>query len=291
MSPVLNELLSLLELEPVEKGIFRGQSQDLGFPALFGGQVLGQAMSAAQATVDTGRSAHSLHAYFLEAGDAKSPVVYLVENLRDGGTFSTRRVKAIQHGRPIFELTTSFQIAEEGFSHQDEMPPVPGPDGLKSERELAEPLAERLPKRILENFLTEMPIEMRPVVFHDPTAPEVAEPVRYVWIKANGMMPDDPRIHQYLLAYASDFNFLPTSLQPHGRSYMEPTLQVASIDHAMWFHQDFRMDDWLLYVVKSPIASGARGLVRGQFFDRQGRLVASTQQEGLIRQRKPKTPQ
>ncbi|EKE71025.1 acyl-CoA thioesterase II [Gallaecimonas xiamenensis 3-C-1] len=284
----MNELLSLLELEPVEKDIFRGQSQDLGFPALFGGQVLGQAMSAAQATVEPGRTAHSLHAYFLEAGDAKSPVVYLVENLRDGGTFSTRRIKAVQHGRAIFALTASFQVAEEGFEHQDEMPAVPGPEGLKSERELAEPLAERLPKKILENFLTEMPIEMRPVVFHDPTAPTVAEPVRYVWMKANGQMPDDLRIHQYLLAYASDFNFLPTSLQPHGRSYMDPSLQVASIDHAMWFHRDFRMDDWLLYVVKSANAGAGRGLVRGQFFDRQGRLVASTTQEGLIRQRKPR---
>ncbi|WKE67078.1 acyl-CoA thioesterase II [Gallaecimonas kandeliae] len=288
MSKVLNELLSLLELEPVEQGIFRGQSQDLGFPALFGGQVLGQAMSAAQATVGEGRIAHSLHAYFLEAGDAKSPVVYLVENLRDGGTFSTRRIKAVQHGRAIFALTASFQVPEVGFEHQDEMPAVPGPEGLKSERELAEPLAERLPKRILENFLTEMPIEMRPVVFHDPTAPVTAEPVRYVWIKANGLMPDDPRVHQYLLAYASDFNFLPTALQPHGRSYMDPSLQVASIDHAMWFHRDFRMDDWLLYVVKSSTASGGRGLVRGQFFDREGRLVASSQQEGLIRQRKPR---
>ncbi|WP_406663043.1 acyl-CoA thioesterase II [Gallaecimonas sp. GXIMD1310] len=286
MSTVLNELLSLLELEPVEQGIYRGQSQDLGFPALFGGQVLGQAMSAAQATVEADRHAHSLHAYFLEAGDAKAPVVYLVDTLRDGGTFSTRRVKAVQHGRAIFALTASFQVPEEGFEHQDEMPAVPGPDGLKCERELAEPLADRLPRRILENFLTEMPIEMRPVVFHDPTAPVNAEPIRYVWIKANGQMPDDQRIHQYLLAYASDFNFLPTALQPHGRSYMDPALQVASIDHAMWFHRDFRVDDWLLYVVKSSTASAGRGLVRGQFFDREGRLVASTQQEGLIRQRK-----
>ncbi|WP_341501225.1 acyl-CoA thioesterase II [Gallaecimonas sp. GXIMD4217] len=288
MSQVLNELLHLLKLEQVEKDIFRGQSQDLGFPAVFGGQVLGQALSAAKETVVEERLVHSLHSYFLEPGDARAPIVYLVENVRDGGSFSTRRVKAVQHGRTLFTMTASFQRQEEGLEHQAEMPIVPGPDNLPSEHELALPFKERLPKKIIDNFLTEMPIEMRPVVFHNPLEPVTAEPVRYVWLKASGDMPDDLRIHQYLLAYASDFNFLPTALQPHGKSYMDPGLQVATIDHSMWFHRDFRLDDWLLYAVDSTSASGGRGLVRGQFFDRQGRLVATSQQEGLMRQRPKK---
>ncbi len=288
MSRVLKELLQLLNLEQVEKDIFRGQSQDLGFPAVFGGQVLGQALSAAKETVLEERLVHSLHSYFLEPGDAKAPIVYLVENVRDGGSFSTRRVKAVQHGRTIFTMTASFQIPGEGFDHQADMPIVPDPDSLTSEHELALPFKDRLPKKIIENFLTEMPIEMRPVVFHNPLEPTVSEPVRYVWFKASGEMPDDLRIHQYLLAYASDFQFLATALQPHGRSYMDPALQVATIDHSMWFHRDFRLDDWLLYAIDSSSASGGRGLVRGQFFDRQGRLVASTAQEGVMRKRTPR---
>ncbi len=277
-------MIDLLQLEPIEQGIFRGQSQDLGFRAVFGGQVVGQALSAAKKTIPEERAVHSFHSYFLRPGDAKRPIVYLVEVIRDGKSFSTRGVKAIQHGKVIFFLTASFQKAEPGFDHQDPMPDVPGPDGLVSEHEIARQHQHLIPEAVRDKMTCEMPIEMRPVKPYNPLEPTVAEPVRHVWFRAHGTMPEDLRIHQYVLAYASDFNFLVTALQPHGRSYWTPGIQMATIDHAMWFHRKFRLDDWLLYSVDSPSASGARGLVRGQFFDRQGTLVASTVQEGLIRQ-------
>ncbi|MFH1131227.1 MAG: acyl-CoA thioesterase II [Pseudomonadota bacterium] len=288
MSQVLKDLLELLELEPIEKGIFRGQSQDLGFGAVFGGQVVGQALSAAKQTVDEIRFVHSFHSYFLRPGDAQKPIVYVVDTIRNGKSFWTRGVKAIQNGKSIFFLTASFQKRETGFEHQDEMPKVPGPDSLTSELEMARKYREQIPEKIRDKLTCDMPIEMRPVALINPLKPKKAPPTRHVWFKANGEMPDDPRIHGYLLAYASDFNFLITSLQPHGRSLWEPDIQVATLDHSMWFHRDFRMDDWLLYAVDSPSASGARGLVRGQFFDRKGRLIASTIQEGLIRQITPR---
>ena len=285
MSQVLRDLIELLQLEPVEQGIFRGQSQDLGFGAVFGGQVVGQALSAAKKTVPEERGVHSFHSYFLRPGDAQQPIVYLVEVIRDGKSFSTRGVKAIQHGKLIFFLTASFQKAETGFEHQDSMPQVPGPEQLVSEAEVARQRQHLIPAAVRDKVTCDMPIEMRPVKLYDPLKPTPTDPIRHVWFRANGAMPDDPRIHQYLLAYASDFNFLVTALQPHGRSFWNKDIQMATIDHAMWFHRKFRLDDWLLYAVDSPSASGARGLVRGQFFDRQGTLVASTTQEGLIRQR------
>lgn len=284
MSQVLNDLLSLLRLETIEQGIYRGQSQDLGFKAVFGGQVMGQALSAAKDTVEESRKVHSLHSYFLRPGDASRPIVYDVENIRDGKSFSTRRVRALQFGKPIFYMTASFQSDEPGVTHQSPMPNVPGPELLRSELEFYQENAHLIPEPLRSKFVCEKPIEMRPVGFENPFKPNVTQPVRYVWFKANGEMPDDPRVHKYLLAYASDFNFLPTALQPHGLSFMSPNMQVATIDHAMWFHREFRLDDWILYAIDSPSASGARGLVRGQFYNRKGELVASTMQEGVIRQ-------
>lgn len=285
MATVLEELLALLALEPIEQGIFRGQSQDLGLGFVFGGQVMGQALSAARQTVGEVRDVHSLHCYFLRPGDVSQPIVYLVEHIRDGRTVSTRRVEAVQHGKPIFYLTASFQEEEAGMEHQDAMPQVPGPEGLKSELEWAQELRAHIPLSLQEKLLADKPIEMRPVSFINPLSASPCPPHRFVWFRANGELPDDPAIHRYLLAYASDFQFLPTALQPHGVAFFARDLQVATIDHAMWFHRPFRFDDWLLYAVESPTASGGRGMVRGQFFTRDGTLVASTMQEGVIRRR------
>ncbi|PAJ73811.1 acyl-CoA thioesterase II [Pseudoalteromonas sp. NBT06-2] len=286
MSQVLDDLLSLLDLETIEKGLYRGNSQDLGFKAVFGGQVMGQALSAAKETVVEERLVHSLHSYFLRPGDASKAIVYDVENIRDGKSFSTRRVKAIQNGKPIFYMTVSFHNEEPGVTHQASMPNVPGPENLRSSLEFYRENASLIPEKIREKVLCDKPIEIRPVNFQSPFKPEVTLANRYVWFKASGEMPSDPRIHKYLLAYASDFEFLPTALQPHGLSFMQPNMQVATIDHAMWFHREFKMDEWILYAVDSPSASGGRGLVRGQFFNQGGVLIASTMQEGLIRQRR-----
>lgn len=285
MSQVLNELLSLLKLESIEQGLYRGQSQDLGFRALFGGQVMGQALSAAQETVEATRYVHSLHSYFLRPGDASKPVVYEVENIRDGKSFNTRRVKAVQHGKAIFYLTASFQAPEEGLEHQNKMPIVPPPEEVPSYRDFIEKHQQYIPENIRDKFLAEKPIELRPVEQYNWIKPEKTAPVCHMWIKANGTMPDDLHIHQYMLAYTSDFHFLPTALFTHGLSYWQPNFQLATIDHSMWFHRPFRMDDWLLYVIESPTSTSGRGLVRGQIYSRAGDLVASTMQEGVMRQR------
>lgn len=285
MSQALDELLALLALEQLDDGLYRGQSADLGFGAVFGGQVMGQALSAANYTLSADRQAHSFHSYFLRPGDVNKPIIYDVENIRDGQTTSTRRVKALQHGKPIFYMTASFQAPVGGFEHQAFIPEVAGPEGLISDGERIKELAHYLPPKIREKWLSAKPIEMRQVNYVDPIAPEKTEPLRYIWLKANGELPNDPRIHQYLLAYASDFNFLPTALMPHGRSYWDRDLQVATIDHSMWFHQDFRFDDWILYVMESPRAIGGRGLVQGRCYTRDGILVASIMQEGIIRAR------
>lgn len=282
-SDILEELLQLLNLEQIDENSFRGQSQDLGFGSVYGGQVLGQALSAAYKTVPVERRAHSLHAYFLRPGDVREPIVYQVDPIRDGKSFTTRRVVAIQKGCAIFSMSASFQIVEPGFDHQDKAPSVPGPEGLPSEMELVERVADRLPARIRERLQCPQPIEVRPIEASNLFSPQKREPVRHQWFKAIDELPDDPAIHQYLLAYASDYGFMPTSLFPHGRSVLEPQMQVASLDHAMWFHRPFRMDDWLLYGVQSPNACGGRGLAIGKVFDRQGVLVATVVQEGLIR--------
>jgi len=280
---VLEELLGLLRLEKIEENIFRGQSQDLGFGSVFGGQVLGQALSAAYQTVQSDRKAHSLHAYFLRMGDANKPIVYEVDCIRDGKSFTTRRVVAIQKGRAIFNMSASFQIDEPGFDHQEESPEVVGPDGIASELELAMAVADKIPEAIRDKILCKKPIEFRPVNPIDPFYPEKREPLSYTWLKAIDKMPDDFRVHQYLLAYASDFGLVVTSLYPHGHSYWEREMQVASLDHALWFHRDFRMDEWLLYVMKSPNAYKAKGLNNGKIYTKEGKLIASVTQEGLIR--------
>ncbi len=289
MTRVLDDLVALLSLEPIEENLFRGASQDLGFRQLFGGQVLGQSLAAASHTVDSRRRVHSLHGYFLRPGDADLPVVYQVDRVRDGGSFSTRRVSAIQKGQTIFFCSASFQGEEDGFVHQNVMmPEVPGPDGLKNEVELAGMIVDRLPARLRDAALSPKPIEVRPVTLRDPFSPDPQEPVKYVWFRASGALPDDPALHRYLLAYASDFGLLTTSLLPHGATFWDRNLQIASIDHALWFHRELRLDDWLLYVMDSPWAGNARGFSRASIFDRSGQLVASVAQEGLIRQRPEK---
>lgn len=285
MSQALSNLLALLNLEKIEEGIFRGQSEDLGLRQVFGGQVVGQALYAAKETVPVDRLVHSFHSYFLRPGDSQKPIVYDVETLRDGNSFSARRVAAIQNGKPIFYMTASFQAPETGFEHQKTMPAAPAPENLKSETEIAMAFEKLLPQTLKEKFLCEKPLEIRPVVFHNPMQGHVAEPVRQVWMRANGKMPSDLRVHQSLLGYASDFNFLPVALQPHGVGFLEPGMQVATIDHSMWFHRPFDMNDWLLYSVESTSASSARGFVRGEFYSRDGVLVASTVQEGVMRKR------
>jgi acyl-CoA thioesterase-2 len=283
----LDELVRLLALERIEENLFRGQSQDLGWGTVFGGQVLGQALSAAVQTVARDRYVHSLHAYFLRPGDVTKPIVYDVDRIRDGGSFTTRRVVAIQSGQAIFNLAASFHIAEDGFAHQDAMPTAPPPESLLTEQQRLAPHVARLPAKMKDRATAPRPFEMRPVEEgeSDPLVFVKGPPERLVWLKAVAKLPDDPALHAYLLAYASDHAFVTTSLIPHGVSWITPGMQVASLDHVMWFHRPFRVDDWLLHAMESPSASGARGLVRGRVFTKDGVLVASTAQEGLIRKR------
>ncbi len=284
MSEPVDHLLHLLNLERIEENIFRGPSRDIGSPTVFGGQVLGQALRAAAYTVPPERQIHSLHAYFILPGDPNAPIVYLVERLRDGRSFTTRRVTAIQHGRPIFNLSASFQIEESGVEHQDSMPEVPPPEELISEAELRRQLAEQVPEVLRPFLLHERPIEIRPVEPVHLLFPEKRPPRRHVWIRAAGSLPpNDPALHQSVLAYASDFGFMGTAMLPHGLSFLQPHVQAASLDHAMWFYRPFRADEWLLFAMESPVAAHARGLNRGLFFRRDGTLVAAVVQEGLMR--------
>lgn len=284
MSKQLQELLNLHQLERLEVGLFRGECEHLGLPQVYGGQVIGQALSAAGYTVDSDRTVHSFHSYFLHPGDINHPIIYDVEKLRDGKSLSTRRVKAIQHGRPIFYLTASYQGQIEGLEHQEaQMPNVPGPENFPSETQLAQTMKEAMSPSMQNVFCNEKPIEVRPVVVNNPFAPEALPAKQYLWIKANGQLPDDPLLHQYLLGYASDWGFLVTALFPHKVSLFTPKFQVATIDHSMWFHRPFKMDEWLLYVIDSPTSSNGRGLVRGEIFDQQGNLVATAVQEGVMR--------
>jgi acyl-CoA thioesterase-2 len=280
--PVLKDLVRLLELERIEMNIFRGDSRDIGSPQVFGGQVLGQALSAAQHTVD-GRVAHSLHAYFLRRGDMGAPIVYEVDRARDGGSFSNRRVVAIQHGRPILNLAASFQRPEDGLAHQDMMPDVPPPEGLKDLTHLAADVLDTIPVKLRRFMTDQRPFEFRPVEQRSFDVPKKQAPVKHVWIRAVDKMPDDLALHQNLMAYVSDFELLATSTLPHALPFTRGHVMLASLDHALWFHRQFRMDEWLLYSMESPNASGARGYARGQFFARDGQLIASTTQEGLVR--------
>ncbi|MBD2784760.1 acyl-CoA thioesterase II [Xenorhabdus sp. DI] len=282
MSQTLQNLINLIHLEKIEEGIYRGQSEDLGFPQVFGGQVIGQALYAAKQTVVNDRMIHSFHSYFLRPGDSHKPIVYDVEILRDGKSFSARRVSAIQNGQPIFYMTASFQGDEESFEHQNTMPLVPPPEELESQEEIIKKMANSLPTKLKKAFSIP-PLEMRLVPLQNQSDHSFQVPVRYVWFRSNGKMPDDPLIHHCLLGYASDFNFLPTALQPHGVKFMEKNMQIATIDHSMWYHRPFNMDEWLLYSIESPSASGARGFVRGHIYNRAGVLIASAVQEGVIR--------
>lgn len=281
----LSGLLQVLDLERLEVNLFRGISPQDGWQRVYGGQVLGQALVAAGRTVDEPRTAHSLHGYFLLAGDPAHPILYEVERIRDGGSFTTRRVKAIQQGRAIFAMSVSFQKTEEGFEHAAAMPDVPPPEALPSARELMGQLIDSLPDNMRSYWQRENPIELRPVDVSRYLSRTPNTPAQHIWLKANGPLPDDPRLHQCVLAYASDFTLLDTALIAHGKLLFDTDIQLASLDHALWLHRPFRADDWLLYAQDSPSASGARGFCRGSFFTRDGRLVASTAQEGLIRKR------
>ena len=282
MHPVLDDLIKLLRLERIEDNIYRGQSRDVGSAQVFGGQVLGQALSAAHHTVEQ-RRAHSLHAYFLRRGDMNAPIIYEVDRSRDGGSFSVRRVVAIQHGRPIFNLAVSFQKPEEGLEHQTEMPDVPGPDGLQDVTEISADILKVIPEKMRRYLTDKRPFEFRPVRAMNFLKPEKLPPVKHVWIKAVDKLADEISLHQNLLAYVSDYELLGTSTLPHGLPFGQGRVQMASLDHALWFHRNLRVDRWLLYSFDSPNASGARGFARGQFFTEDGRLVASTAQEGLVR--------
>ena len=282
MKPILADLLSLLELERLEDNFFRGESRDIGSKRVFGGQVLGQALSAASYTVDN-REVHSLHAYFLRAGDVGAPILYEVDRARDGRSFSNRRVVAVQHGRPIFNMTASFQIPEAGIDHQARRPDVPPPDQLAELRDVPAASMQNVPQKMRRYVKRERPIEMRPVEPVDLLSRAPREPVRHVWVRTVDTLPDDPNLHRNLLAYVSDYQLVGTTMLPHGIGWEQDNVQMASLDHAMWFHRPFRADRWLLYSMESPNASGARGLATGRFFDEDGTLVASTAQEGLIR--------
>lgn len=287
MSETMAELLRQMDLERLEQNLFRGISRDIVGSRVFGGQVLGQALIAAARTVDTDppRIAHSIHGYFMRPGDMTQPIVYDVDCIRDGGSFTTRRVVAIQKGRAIFSMAASFQLREEGVEHQFEMPQVPGPEGLPSDLELWEDVVERVPEGLRHRLLRQRPIEFRPVDPINPLEPHPAPGEQYIWLRAREPIGDDPVLHQGLLAFASDFNLLGTALRPHGITFLHNNLQAASLDHAMWFHRDFRVDEWLLYAMDTPSASNGRGLARGSLFSSDGRLVASVAQEGLMRLR------
>jgi acyl-CoA thioesterase-2 len=282
MNQLLEDLIKVMTLERLELNLFRGQSRDIGSPQVFGGQVLGQALVAATSTVDD-RVVHSLHAYFLRRGDFNSPIVYEVDRALDGKHFSSRRVVAIQNGRQIFNMSASFQLVETGLEHQISIPDVPQPESLPDLESYYRAVADKLPpaaRRVLEQ---NRPFQFRPVQAPDPLRCEKSEALKYVWFRAVDKLADDEALHRCLLAYVSDFHLLDTALKPHGESLISPKLVIASIDHAMWFHRSVRVDDWLLYAIDSPSASGARGFTRGSVFAREGHLVASAAQEGLIR--------
>jgi len=277
---LLPELLKLLDLERIEDNLFRGESRDIGAPQVFGGQVLAQGLVAASRTVE-GRQVHSLHAYFLRRGDLAVPIVFEVDRSRDGGSFTSRRVVAIQHGQPILTMSASFQVAEPGFDHQASMPQVPPPESLRDLAELEAEMIERMPEKVPGYFRNQRPFEFRAVNPQEFLSRDRRPAEKRVWFRVVGELPDDQALHRCLLAYVSDYHLLPTATLPHGVGFRD--LQMASIDHAIWFHRDLRADEWLLYAMESPSASGARGFSRGSIYARDGRLVASVAQEGLIR--------
>lgn len=287
MHAASDSLSSILDLEPLEGNRFRGRSPRIGWQRVFGGQVIGQALLAACRTVE-GRLPHSLHAYFLLPGDPEIPIDYAVETLRDGRSFSTRRVLALQQDKAIFAMSASFQVDEPGYDHQMPMPDVPMPEELPDRETMRRTVLPQLPAVVRAYYERERPIEIRPVELKRYLSGDPMEPRFNVWIRATKTLPDDPAIHRGVLAYASDLMLLDSSLIAHGTTVFDSNIQGASLDHALWFHRPFRADDWLLYAQDSPSTSGARGFSRGLVFDRGGRLVASVAQEGLIRPRPPR---
>ena len=286
MSQVLEELLTLLRLTRVNQQTFTADCQDLGFRALFGGQVLGQSLAAALQTLsDEGWLPHSLHSYFLRAGTVADQLLIEVENLRDGRSFATRQVRVSQKDKLIFTMTCSFQRPEQGFEHQPNLPEVKGPDGIPSQLELTRMFRDYFPERVRDIYTADKPIEMRVLDPVNIFSPSKKDPIKYVWMKSDADMSGPLFDHYAVLAYATDFNLLPTALHPHAVSIAQKNMQVASLDHSIWFHRPFRMDDWLLYAIDSPTATGGRGFCRGQIFNQNGDLVASVSQEGLMRQR------
>ncbi|MCB1488979.1 MAG: acyl-CoA thioesterase II [Bauldia sp.] len=284
MSSAVETLLSILDLETLEHNLFRGRSPQVGWQRVFGGQVIGQALVAAGRTVE-GRSAHSMHCYFMRPGDPDVPIIYEVDRIRDGKSFATRRVVAIQHGHAIFSMAASFQVEETGLDHQIPMPDVPAPEDLPSEMEIKTAFIKDAPEGVRRYWERQRPIELRPTDLRHYVTREKLPPSQSIWIRTTGPLPDDPEIHRCVLAYASDMTLLDTALFAHGRMIFDRDLQVASLDHSLWLHRPFRADEWLLYAMDSPSASGSRGFTRGSLFRRDGTLVASVAQEGLIRLR------
>jgi acyl-CoA thioesterase II len=279
------DLVALLKLEPIEQNIYRGDNRNIGTGRIFGGQVLAQALVASARTVGEDRPLHSMHGYFILPGDLSVPVVYFVERLRDGGSFSTRRVTGIQNGNAIFSMSSSFHRHEEGDEHQTEMPDVPDPESLRPELEQVRERADEIPEAYRAILTQDRPLDFRATDGSDPFDVTVREPTRSYWVKAIGPVDDNPVHHQALLAYSSDYGLLDAALRPHAVSLRDPNMMVASLDHSIWFHRPVRMDDWMLYVAESPAAGGARGFTRGTFYTRSGQLVASVAQEGLIRRK------
>ena len=282
-------LVTLLDVEELDTDLYRGMKLPGGRGRVFGGQVIGQALQAAQRSAE-GKDAHSLHAYFMRAGDDALPIVYRVVRDFDGKSFATRRVIATQNGQPILNMAASFQITEHGLHHQDDFPAdIPPPEDLKSESELRVEAAQHMPEEHRKRFLNwKSPIDLRPLHPRNWFSPTKRDPVTYSWMKALAPLGDDPAMHRAILAYASDMGLMATSMMPHGVNWMTPGMQTASLDHSMWFHEDFRADEWLLYAMDSPWAGHGRGMNRGSIFTRDGRLVASVAQEGLIRKREPR---
>ncbi|MBZ2188040.1 acyl-CoA thioesterase II [Alcanivorax sp. JB21] len=285
----VSDLLEVIRLEQLEENLFRGQSRNTGQRSIFGGLVAGQALMAAARTVPEDRPVHSLHSYFLRPGDFNIPIIYDVDRIRDGKSFTTRRVTAIQHGRAIFSLEASFQLEEGGVEHQADMPDVPAPETLETDRVLRERIAHRIPENFREAFLAERPVEFRPVKPENSFEAEPQDPSRMVWFRIADTLDVDVATHRALLAFCSDFGLLGTSMLPHGMNFFQPHVQSASIDHAMWFHRPFRVDEWLLYSTFSPSASGARGMNLGYIYRADGVLAATVAQEGLMRLR-PQEP-
>jgi acyl-CoA thioesterase II len=286
MSDGLKTLIDLLTLEKIDENIYRGQSEDTDWGRVYGGQVIAQALSAAAQQVSPKRHIHSFHSYFLRPGNPDYPIIFEVESNLDAGTISNRRVKAVQRGQTIFFMTSSFQLNIDSYDHQSVMPVVPPPDDLPQELELREEDLRFAPEEWLPKFNAVRAIDFRSVEYYDLKNPYKGQPVKQTWMRPNGRLPDDQSIHNYMLAYASDFFFLATASQPHEVSFLTEEMRMATIDHSMWFHRPFDFNDWLLYDMDSPSASNGRGFVRGKIYDRKGRLVASSAQEGIMRKKR-----